>query len=155
MTYVFDTSPLSSLFKNYFRSAFPSLWQRLDGLIADGTITSTREVRRELDQYAAADARWMADHASIFTTPTASEAAIVSEIYSVKHFQQNIEQRKIQNGGLVADPFVVAKAADVDGVVVTLETVVPNAAKIPNMCQRMGVPCMNLEKFMRNEGWIF
>ena len=153
--YVFDTTPLSSLFKNYFRSAFPTLWKRLDELIADGSVTSTREVRRELDQYARADKAWLAKHARIFTTPKASEAVIVREIYRVKHFHQNIEQKKIQNGGLVADAFVVAKAADGDGIVVTLEPAVPNAAKIPNMCERLEVPCIDLEQFMRNEGWRF
>ncbi|MYD97906.1 MAG: DUF4411 family protein [Gammaproteobacteria bacterium] len=153
--YVFDTTPLSSLFRNYFRSAFPTLWRRLDQLIADGSLTSTREVRRELDQYARADSEWLTKHAGIFTTPTASEAAIVREIYRVRHFHQNIEQKKIQNGGLVADAFVVAKAADIDGIVVTLETAMPNAAKIPNMCEHLEVPCINLEQFMSNEGWTF
>lgn len=44
---MFDTSPLSTLFKNYYRRPFPTLWDRFDGLVADGRIISTREVRRE------------------------------------------------------------------------------------------------------------
>jgi len=46
--YVFDTSPLISLFENFYRSRFPSLWERFDRLVADGQIVSTREAMREV-----------------------------------------------------------------------------------------------------------
>ena len=36
--YVFDTSPLSTLFRNYYRKRFPSLWASFDGLVVDGHI---------------------------------------------------------------------------------------------------------------------
>ena len=153
--YVFDTSPLSSLFKHFYRSRFPTLWAQLDALIGQGQITSTREVARELDQYAQADSRWMRDNRAIFTTPTRAEAQFVQRIYQVRHFQQNIEQKKLHKGGLNADPFVIAKAAVDGGVVVTLETAPPNAARIPNICQHFRVQCINLEQFMEREGWQF
>ena len=34
MSYVFDNSPLSVLFKNFYRNTFPSLWDNFDGLDA-------------------------------------------------------------------------------------------------------------------------
>ncbi len=34
MSYVFDNSPLSVLFKNYYRNTFRSLWGRFDELVA-------------------------------------------------------------------------------------------------------------------------
>ena len=40
MSYVFDTSPLSALFKNFYRRRFPSLWARFDDLVANGHIVS-------------------------------------------------------------------------------------------------------------------
>ena len=153
--YVFDTSPLSSLFKHFYRSRFPTLWERFDVLVVDGSVTSTREVARELDRYAQADQQWMRANRSVFTTPTAREGEFVREIYRVRHFRQNIELRKIQKGGLNADPFVVAKAAVNRATVVTLESVTPNAAKIPNICHHFDVQCMNLEEFMESEGWQF
>ena len=153
--YVFDTSPFSSLFKNFYRRRFPTLWERFDALVADETVTSTREVRRELDLYAQADEEWLRNNGGIFTTPTAAEAGIIREIYAVQHFQQNIELKKIQKGGLNADPFVVAKARANGGRVVTLEGAPPNAAKIPNICAHFGVQCLNLEEFMEEEGWEF
>ena len=47
------------------------------------------------------------------------------------------ERKKIQKGGLNADPFVIAKAAVNDAMVVTLETEKPNAVRIPNICEHL------------------
>lgn len=153
--YVFDTSPLSNLFRHFYRRRFPTLWEQFDALVADGTVTSTREVRRELDLYAHVDEDWVRDNAGIFAMPTVVEAQIIRDIYSVPHFQQNIELKKLQKGGLNADPFVVAKAHAEGRTVVTLESSLPHAAKIPNICQHFGVRCLNLEQFMESEGWQF
>ena len=57
MSYVFDNSPLSALFRNYYRKRFPSLWQRFDQLVADGRLVSTREAFREIEADPAAGAR--------------------------------------------------------------------------------------------------
>jgi hypothetical protein len=58
-------------------------------------------------------------------------------------------------GGKNADPFVVARAATIDGTVVSLEAMKANAAKIPNICKHFGLPCINLEQFMEAEDWQF
>ena len=102
-----------------------------------------------------ADARWVQNNRGIFTTPTAEEGRFIRGIYSVHHFQQNIELKKMQNGGLNADPFVIGKAGASNGTVVTLETGPPNASRIPNICHHFGVRCLNLEEFMEEEDWQF
>ena len=153
--YIFDTSPLSSLFKNYYRGRFPTLWEQLETLIAGGDVVSTREVARELEQYATAEDEWLRANRAIFTVPTVAEAEVVRNIYDVAHFRQNIELKKLQKGGLNADPFVIAKAAVSEGTVVTLEKFLPNATRIPNICQHFGVRCIDLEGFMEEEDWEF
>jgi hypothetical protein len=154
--YVFDTSPLSALFKNYYRRRFPTLWNRFDGLVAEGLILSTREVRREcMDGPVEVLRDWADGIDGFFHTPGASEGAFVGQIYSIPHFQQNIEQRKLLKGGRNADPFVIAKAATDGCRVVTLEEFKPNGAKIPNICQHFGIECLSLEEFMEREGWEF
>ena len=153
--YIFDTSPLLSLLQNFYRSSFPTLWKKFDNLIADGKVISTLEVRRELDQYINGHEPWIRDNKHIFTTPTAAEARVIHKIYAVQNFQQNIEQRKIQNGGLNADPFVVAKAFVSNGIVVTLEEERSGGARIPNICRHFRVPYLRLEGFMGSEHWIF
>jgi Domain of unknown function (DUF4411) len=156
MIYVFDTSPLSALFKSYYRNRFPTLWELFDDLVANGQVVSTREVLREIEDCAIVRLRqWAKQHQELFTVPTAAEGAFVAQIYAVERFQQNIEQQKILKGGKNADAFVVAKAAVAGGTVVTMELLKPNAVRIPNVCSYFKVPCLSLEEFMEKEGWQF
>lgn len=156
MTYVFDTSPLSALFRNYYRSRFPTLWEQFDMLVQNGLIASTREVYREIEDGPNEDLRlWADDHRELFSTPTAQEGEFVARIYQVRHFQQNIEQQKILKGGNNADAFVIAKAGVENATVITMEALRPNASKIPNICEHFGVMWMTLEGFMEAEGWTF
>jgi len=156
MIYVFDTAPLWTLFQNFYPRRFPTLWQNFGELFESGQIVSTREVGREIDNCPVERLRdWAADNGEVFTTPTREEGAFVGQIYAVPHFQQNIERQKLLKGGVLADPFVVAKAAVTEGTVVTMELLKDNAAKIPNICDHFGVGYMHLEDFMEAEGWEF
>ena len=154
--YVFDTSPLSTLFKNYYRKRFPSLWRHFDQLVADGNLVSTREALREIEDGPVPELRdWAQSNNGLFSTPTAAEGAFVARIYAVRHFQQNIEQQKLLKGGRSADPYIIARAAIEDRTVVTMESLKENAAKIPNICRHFDVRCLTLEEFMEAEGWEF
>jgi hypothetical protein len=42
VSYVFDNSPLSALFRNYYRKTFPSLWQRFDQLVGSRAWQTTK-----------------------------------------------------------------------------------------------------------------
>jgi hypothetical protein len=154
--YVFDTSPLSQLFKSYYRNRFPTLWDRFDELVADRQIVSTREVLREIEDASTESLRtWAGTQRGLFATPTAEEGRFVAEIYRIQHFQQNIEQKKLLKGGRNADPFVIAKASVDRKTVVTMELFKNGGAKIPNICRHFGVLCVTLEEFMEAEGWTF
>jgi hypothetical protein len=156
MSYCFDNSPLSALFKSYYPTRFPSLWKRFDALVKDGGITSTREVLREIEDGPIENLRdWATKNPGLFPNPTAIEGAFVTKIYGVVHFQQNIEQQKILKGGKNADAFVIARAGVTKATVVSMETLRPNAARIPNICEHFSVPCLTLEQFMEQEGWTF
>jgi hypothetical protein len=154
--YVFDTSPLSTLFKNYYPKRFPTLWKNFDGLVAADGLVSTREVFREITDGPNAELRqWAETNHALFATPTAAEGAFVARIYGVQHFQQNLEQQKLLKGGRNADAFIIARAAVEDRTVVTMEVFKANAAKIPNICLHFSVRCMTLEEFMEAENWQF
>jgi Domain of unknown function (DUF4411) len=156
MSYVFDTSPLSTLFRNYYRTIFPSLWHGFDVLVGNGAILSTLEVLREIQDSPLDNLRqWAADHAELFPAPTAQEAQFVARIYAVPHFQNNIEGKKLLRGGLLADPFVIARGAIAGATVITMETAKPHAADMPNICQHFGIPCLSLQGFMEAEKWTF
>jgi Domain of unknown function (DUF4411) len=135
---------------------FQPFGKNVDALIANGNIISTREVMREIEGSSITDLRnWAKNNSGVFTIPASAEGAFIAKIYSVTHFQQNIEQQKLLKGGHNADPFVIAKAAIDGGTVVTMELLKPNAAKIPNICKHFSIPCKTLEEFMEAEGWQF
>ncbi len=156
MSYVFDTSPLSTLFRNFYPAVFHQLWHDFDDLVDDSHILSTREVRREIENSPLKRMReWAAQHPGLFPSPTSDEAQFVAKIFQVPHFQNNIEGKKLLKGGTLADPFVIARTAVADATVVTMETLKPNASDIPNICQHFDVECVSLEGFMKAEGWQF
>lgn len=156
MSYVFDTNAFSQLFHSYYRNRFPTLWQQFDTLLAEGGITSTREVAREIEgDRVVALREWAANQRDLFPTPNADEARFVAHIFAVPHFLQIIERKKLLKGGLNADPFVIARAQSIGGTVVTLEGAPLNGAKIPNICQHFQIPCLSLEGFMEAEDWTF
>jgi len=156
MMYVFDTGAFIVL-KNYYPAAFPSLWERIDAGAASGEVVSVREVFNELHNYNDADfiQEWAKQHRAIFASPTNDELLIVQRILAIPHFQSLIGTKAILKGTPVADPFVVAAAKSKGATVVTQEGLKPNAAKVPNVCHHFGVPCLNLEAFMVQQGWTF
>jgi hypothetical protein len=87
------------------------------------------------------------EYKSIFHNATNDEAIIVSQIYSIRNFQNGVKEQNIYNGRPVADAFIVAKAKVLDGTVVTREQYSPHAAKIPNICEVFNVKCMGEEEF--------
>lgn len=66
-----------------------------------------------------------------------------------------IRNKERLQGKPVADPFVIARAKVLNCQVVTTEVFRDNSAKIPNVCKYFSVQCINLEKFMEQEGWTF
>ena len=156
MTYVLDTNAFLQLFHSYYRDRFPTLWGHFDDLTENGSITSTREVYREIEDDRDQRLRdWAKENKEIFPAPTAAEAGFVAQIFAVRHFQQVIEQKKLYKGGKNADPFIIARAAALEGTVVTMESEPRNGAKIPNICRRFEIPCLSLEGFMEQEDWRF
>ncbi len=58
---------------------------------------------------------------------------------------------------LGADPFVIALARIRGSTVVTQETPTgsPLRLKIPDVCGALGIPCINVLQFIRQQGWVF
>ena len=154
--YIFDTSPLVTIFRYYFKSRFPTLWEKFDTMISNNMITSTREVLNELKGYDDDLKAWGISNQNLFPIPTKAELDIVTDIFSVPNFQNMVENRKRLQGGLVADPFVIARAKCLEnGCVVTSEVYRPHLAKIPNVCEHFKIECIGLEEFMEREDWKF
>jgi len=58
---------------------------------------------------------------------------------------------------LAADPFVIALARIRGCTVVTQETPTANPMrpKIPDVCKVLGIDCMNVLQFIRQQAWVF
>jgi Domain of unknown function (DUF4411) len=154
--YVFDTSSFRELF-HFYPQRFPTLWRSFENLVENGLILSVKEVLQEMNFSGAEhlDTKWAKNHRKIFREPGLEEARFISEIFKIDHFQQSLEQKKLLKGGYFADPFVIASAKINSATVVTQEKVKPNGTKIPNICDRFGIPYSNLEGFMEAEQWEF
>ncbi len=156
MIYVFDTGAFIVL-KNYYPTAFPTLWGRIAKAAAIGELVSVREVFNELHNYNDTDfiQDWAKEHKNIFASPSNDELLIVQQILAIPHYQTLLSTKAILKGTPVADPFVVAAAKHKGATVVTQEGLKPNAAKVPNVCQHFDVHCLNLESFMAQQRWTF
>ena len=155
MAYVFDTNSFRVL-GNYYPDQFPTFWRQFNQAVTDGKIISVKEVHRELEsQVQPPLSDWIEDHKVIFIPPRATEMQFITSIFSIRHFQTLVSVQSRLTGIPCADPFVIAKAEFIDGCVITEETLKPNAAKIPNVCENFGVDYTNLKGLMEREGWTF
>lgn len=157
MIYVFDTNSLSNVLNHYYRDRFPTFWQKFDEMMGNGHVVSVREARFELELRFEKRAIELLKTPSpdFFEDPAVAELAFITEIYSVPHFQRNLDKKKLLQGGYFADPFIIAKAKVKEGCVVTEEDKPEHGARIPNICEHFNIECVKLEGFLVREDWKF
>lgn len=157
MIYLFDCNSLSNILNHYYQDRFPSFWDKFDEMVEAGKIISVREVGNELTGKFEEDKieRLKKQNDDFFRNPTSEELAFITRIYSVKHFQQNLDKKRILRGGFFADPFIIAAARAENGTVVSEEEIKPNAARIPNICHHFEIHCIKLEGFLTEMDWKF
>lgn len=157
MIYVFDSNSLSTILKHYYVERFPTFWEKFNETIKDGTVISVREVKHELElKFDDEEIQILLKHnSSFFRDPEVIELQFITQIYSVRHFQQNLERKKLLQGGYFADPFVISKAVNVQAIVVTEEELKVNGVKVPNICDHFHARHLNLEGFLKEVDWKF
>ena len=96
------------------------------------------------------------EHKKIFVDLTIEDFNIVTDIFKNKGFRQLVHNKSILNGDECADPFIIAKAETVKGILVTEEKFAEKSTnKLPNVCKERGIECINLKKFMELESFNF
>lgn len=156
--YVFDTNSLSNVLRHYYRDRFPSFWEKFDVMLQNKKVISVREARFELErrfQETVIEKQFVMHNPDFFEGPSGEELSFITEIYLIPHFRQNLDRKKLLQGGYFADPFIIAKAAIRQAVVVTEEEHPNHGARIPNICEHFGVECVKLEGFFVKEDWKF
>ena len=155
MIYVFDTNTFSEM-SPYFPDVFKAFWMNFEQAVATGEVTSTREVLRELNNGAKHHVLdWCNNNKAVFPIPDAEETGFITKIFAERRFHQLIGEKQALRGTPVADPFVIARAAVLNGAVVSEESPVKGKINIPAACDHFGLPCMKLGGFLRAKGWTF
>ena len=160
MRYLLDTGFFIRS-RYYYPQNFPSFWEKMGNAVMGGIVSSTREVRNELERYGGPQEHllaWMKKNRQIFTTPNNDELEKVRQIFANKKFQRLLSNKAKNSGYPLADPFVIAKAWTVGCCVVTAEMpAIPNSSKIkiPDVCDYFGVAWASPEQFMQQQNWIF
>lgn len=156
--YCIDTSALIDLRRRYPSKVFGALWAEIEGLVAAGRLIAPREVLRELEKGDDDMYKWAKTHSGMFVDLDKDQQELLKEI--LRSFSKWVDT---ETDRPVADPMVIALArhatlanGGASRVVVSHE--VPGgqgATKIPNVCQRYGIPHIQLVEMFYREGWSF
>lgn len=90
---------------------------------------------------------WAKDNAKLFLPLDRDGAVALQKIYSYPEYR--LTEKDIAKQKTNADAFLVAMAVSIHGCVVTNESANKlNSTRIPNICNRFNVSCINLHDFL-------
>ncbi len=158
--YVADTSALIEIQRKYPNDVFGMLWTNLSNLAKNDRIIAPKLVFEEIKRFAREDylKTWASNHKKIFIDPTSMHILKVKEILA--QFPKLIDA---SNEYEQADPYVIALALCENPqsrlfenvrIVVTEESFT-RENKIPFVCAKLRVQCINTLTLFRQEGWKF
>src|SRR5208283_1458123 len=167
--YVADTSFLIEIHKRYPERTLPGIWRDLDALIHEGRVVAPEYVRTEINRQDDDLTGWVNRHGKIFEDTSAELWATTGIV--VNRFPRTahaLSQRADH-----ADPFVIGLAMRMEKqarleprtIVVVAEEkgkLVENPIlrdneieKIPDVCQKLGIPCITHLEMFKREGFRF
>lgn len=150
MAYSIDSSGILDLFRYYPPDVFPTIWAQMEAAARDGVIFAIDEVYREIEKKDDVAFEWLKARRMIVVEIDTQIQQRVTAILAVH--PRLIDTRKNRSSG---DPFVIALAQSRGLSVVTGEKASGILAKpnIPNVCDALKIPWMNVLSMFRNEGW--
>jgi hypothetical protein len=149
--YVIDTSALIRL-DPYYPDIFPSLWQGFEGLITEGRLVAPYEVFIEIgDKHDDPWIRWVKKHKSMFI----DKKDLITKAKLIQHWHPGLT--KPDDPKTNADYFVIALAQYMGGgwSVVTDEGRRNKQLKIPNVCEKLKIPCLDIYRFFKKCNWKY
>ncbi len=153
MNHSIDTSAILHAWRRaYPPEVFPALWQRFDELIDQGQLIATEEVLVELERKDDEVYKWARVHRRMFIPTDQDIQRAVENI--LRDYTGLLDPRRERSG---ADPFVIALAQLRGCTVVSNErpTGSPVRLKIPTVCHALGIKCIDLLQFIKEQGWVF
>jgi hypothetical protein len=150
--YIYDTNAFR-IVEHYYPDRFPGFWKKFNALTKAGRIQSVREVHREIARAGWKDymAEYFDQNANIFHEPCPKQLSTVGSIMRDPACQDLVRKKQWLEGAPVADSFLIAAGRHVtNAILVSQET-----AKIPLVCSKFGVTCIQVRGMMSEEGWKF
>jgi hypothetical protein len=151
VTYCVDTSALIAAWsERYPIRRVPPFWERMDVLIKEGRLLAPEEVRLEITKKSDGLHGWVSERREMFVDLEEPIQARAKEILrAFPWLLKNVP------GKSPADPFVIALALERGLTVITEEA--PGGEKkprIPFVCEKMGLQCVNLIGLLDAEDWV-
>ena len=150
--YVFDANIFINLQRRQPIDIYPSVWLKIEELMQDGTVISSREVFDELARGEDVLFEWAKIRKEYFLP---SDVPVQERVRTILSEHRGLVEggKKINN----ADPFVIALAQEKDCIVVTEETRTRNnlTPKIPDICEAYGMKYTDFVGFARYMNFKF
>lgn len=131
---------------------FPTFWSKIEQEIAVGSVRAVDEVRQELSKRDDDTRKWAVSQSGLFV-----ELEIDIQESTTAVLTEHPKLTGMGGGRHQADPFVIGFALARNGTVVTEELRTNSLGKprIPDVCDAMGVRCLSLVEFARDQSWSF
>ena len=153
--YSIDSSSLIHGWREvYFPENFEGFWKELGELADNGVLFASKEVLLEIKRKDESLYQWCGEHGSMFIELDETQMGNLSNLMA--KYPRFVDTRTGRNA---ADPVVIALAMSYSPAltVITQEGLggTNEKPKIPFVCAREDIPCMNLAQLVRKEGWKF
>lgn len=142
-----DSSALINL-KNYPGKVFPTIWEKIEKRAAGGRLISPIEVYREIERGEDDAYEWCRKNKGLFINPDEEQIKNLPRIR--EQYDKGHWKARTQKTGFWADPWVIALAMSRRAIVVADEKTAPT--KIPYVCQKLGVKCIDRFGFFSELG---
>jgi predicted nucleic acid-binding protein len=151
--FVFDSSFLIKLHREQPAELYPSLWERLAELLAQGEAVMPREADREIQVKDDALRAWLRERQAAVVESTLEELQVVREI-AERH------PGWVRGPKNAADPWIIAAAYVRGAVVVTDERPSGRGTqdqnlRIPAVAAELAIECITPTELVRRCGWTF
>lgn len=146
--YLIDTCSLTKMRHTYPADIFPAAWAKLTELADRGILSSAADVWEELSVFEDEISLWAKRRSDFFLPLSKNIQLHATSILSSHPGLLDLKKNKSS-----ADPFVIGTAIELSCSVVTEEihSNSPTRPKIPNVCNELGIECINIVEMFRRE----
>lgn len=153
MRYLLDANTYIQAKNQYYgMDICPAYWEWLDQQCDAGIVGSVNMIGRELKDGNDEFAQWAKDRSQHFIEN--DDQATQAEFMNILQFVMagDYNQKNRDDFLAKADPWIIAKAKTIGATVVTHEALLApqtKKVKVPNICNQLGVPCIDTFSFLR------